>query len=164
MSRQRRRRGGVSTHRVQRSLAAITVRTKQAYDAHEARQRELAARETTAQFKVTVNGTANGHMAWSDHKITFHEPFYSDSERDSDFDVPHFTFGYELPTGAPIMLSAHVRVWDIDQDEVVRGATVRIGVCRPGLRDRAADTVKFRAITHLTFQGWAAPTLNDDEG
>lgn len=155
-----RRRGGVTTHRVQRSLANLTIGTQLAFAERERRQGELRAGETEQQFKIAVNGTAGDQIAWQPTTISFDDSFVDASDRrDSDFDTPVFTFGAELRSRTPVILSAVVLWWLVDEDGEVTGARLAIGAHNPGGED-----VKFDAIAHLVFQGWAAPVLDDDEG
>lgn len=155
-----RRRGGVTTHRVQRSLAHLTVGAQLAYIEREKRENELRAGETEQQYKALVNGVAGAAMTWQTVTITFTEPFVPATDRrDSDFETPAFTFGAEMRSRVPVILTAVVTGWLTDDDGEVTGARLAIGAHNPGAGD-----VKFDGIVHLVFQGWAAPALDDDEG
>lgn len=158
--RHKKRRGGVNTHRVNRSLAALTVGMQRAHDELQLDQAQLGAGETEQQWKLEVAGEAGGKIAYQTTTISFDERFYPAADRrDSDFDRPIFTFGYEMLTGAPVMITAAVTRWVADE-YTVTGAEVAIGIVQPG----ASGKTKFKALVHLVFQSWAGPTINDDEG
>lgn len=154
------RRGGVSTHRIQRSLAAMTIRTQQAYRELENQRNQVKAGETESQFKLVVTGSSGATPTDKSIRIRFPEPFFPNADRDSTFDEPVMTYGYEQRSGPAVMLTCGVTAWDKDDDGLIRGCTLRVASVRPG----AFSASKFSAVLHLVFQGWAAPTLNDDEG
>jgi hypothetical protein len=151
---------GVTTHRVQRSLAHLTLGTARAMEQRQERQAELAAGETEQQYKVAVGGTAGSDaMDWQETSIEFADSFYPGQDRrDSSFDTPLFTYGVEMQSPTPVILSVVVTGWLTDPDGTVRGVRLALGAHVIG----AVDDVKFDAIAHLNFQGWAAPALNDD--
>lgn len=155
----RARRGGVTTHRVQRSLAHLTVGAQLAFIEREKRENELRAGETEQQFKYAVTGTAGPAVAWQEIEVAFDDAFVPAADRrDSDFNEPVFTFGAEMRSRVPVIMSAVVTGWLTDDDGEVSGARLAIGAHNPGAGD-----VRFDAIVHLVFQGWAAPALDDDE-
>jgi hypothetical protein len=157
----RARRGGVTTHRVQRSLAAMTVNAQRAYRAHDEQQRELSGGETELQFKSSVSGTAGAIAAYDYVNVSFPRPIVAALDRrDSQFDRPLFTYGWERLSGPPLFLTAFVDRWrtSADSDELCIGARVGIGAVTPG----SLDVSRFTASVHLIFQGWAAQDLNDD--
>ena len=156
-----RKRPGVSTHRVQRSLAALSVNAQRAYLEHERQRSQLSGGEAELQFKSSVSGTVGATPAWDYVDVTFPRPVAPALDRrESQFDRPLFTYGWERISGPPLFLTAFVDRWRMsdDGDGLVLGARVGIGAVVPN----ADDVRRFTAAVHLTFQGWANPDLNDD--
>lgn len=158
----RARRGGVSTHRVQRSLAGLTVNAQRAYREHDAQQNELAGGESILQFKSPVKGTV-GQAAFGYVNVSFPRPMApAQDRRDSHFDRPHFTYGWERESGPPMFLTAFVDRWrtDPDDDSIVIGARIGVGTQAPV--QTTIESHRFSAVLHMAFHGWAMPDLNDD--
>jgi hypothetical protein len=154
------RHGGVTTHRVQRSLAHLTVSTQLAMRERERQNDEIRGGETEQQYKVLVTGVAGDLMAWQTTEITFDAPFIAATDlRDADFDTPLFTFGAEMQSRTPVIVTAVITGWLVDEDGAATGVRLAIGAHNP-----AGGDVKFEAIAHLLFEGWAGTVLDDDEG
>jgi hypothetical protein len=121
---------------------------------------QLDAGETEQQFKVTVSGTAGSDaMDWQEGAIAFDDFFYPGQDRrDSSFETPLFTYGVEMQSPVPVILTVVVTGWVADSDGTVSGVKLAFGAYVVGVD----DDVKFDAVVHLNFQGWAAPALNDD--
>lgn len=144
----------VKVHALNRSIRALTIDGIRALD----KRREMlgfdAMGEIEQQFQLEIEGSAGAIIAWSEVNVAFHVDFYSAADlRDSPYTVPHFTFGAVLTGGAPALISACVREWDIDDTDTVHGAKVAVGVCNPG----ATQATRFDGYLHLTFQGYGAP-------
>lgn len=153
--------GGVSTHRVERSLASMTVSARLAEKARQSADKQVQGDETEQQFKFTLVGQAVETPVWQDFTVTFRDPFYPALERrDSQFTEPAHTWGYVVNTGGPVFLTSFVKQWNKSGDGSCLGAVMTAGAYVPG----ALTPVKFSAELHLVFQGWAAPYLDDDEG
>lgn len=156
-----RRRGGVDTHRIQRSLAAMTTKTALAMRQQDERRETIGAGEFLHIVKVPVGGKAGGVAAYKKVYVPFDTPFYpAPDRRDSEFDTPVMTFGVEMDSPDPVQLWALVQTWDTDADGLTKGAYVQIGIAQPG----ADQLVDFSAQVVLLFQGWTAPAIDDDEG
>jgi hypothetical protein len=157
----RRRSRGVTTHRVQRSLANLTIGVARSIQEREEAQELIAAGETEQQYRIGVSGTAGaGPIDWQDGSIVFDSPFYpAPDRRDSSLLTPQFTSGYEMQSRVPVIMHVVVTGWLTDTDGTVNGVNLAFGAFVPG----AQDDVKFDAVAHVTFQGWAAPALNDDQ-
>jgi hypothetical protein len=160
----RQRRSGVTTHRVQRSLAAMTVNAQRAYAERQAQESELAGGETILQFKSPVRGTVGLIATTGFVNISFPRLMLpAQDRRDSHFDRPHFTYGWEREHGpAAMVLSAYVDRWRTaaDDDALVTGARIASMVWTPAAG--TTETFPFSALLHMSFHGWAMPDLNDD--
>lgn len=152
---------GVTTHRVRRSLQALTLGMASSMGERQRQQDEIASGETEQQYKVAVTGTAGPDaMDWQEGAIQFDDLFYpAQDRRDSSFETPLFTYGVEMQSPTPVILSVVVIGWLTDPDGTVSGVRLAFGAHVVG----AVDDVKFDAVAHLSFQGWAAPALNDDD-
>lgn len=152
---------GVTTHRVRRSLQSLSIGMARAMQERDRRQEEIAAGETEQQYKVAVSGTAGPDaMDWQEGAIKFDDLFYpAQDRRDSTFATPLFTYGVEMQSPTPVILSVVVTGWLTDVDGTVSGVRLAFGAHVIGV----VDDVKFSAVAHLSFQGWAAPALNDDD-
>lgn len=152
---------GVTTHRVQRSLQALTIGVARAMQERQQQQQEIASGETEQQYKVAVGGTAGTDaIDWQEGTIQFDDLFYPALDRrDSTFDTPLFTYGVEMQSPTPVILSVVVTGWLTNADSTVSGVRLAFGAHVIG----AVDDVKFDAVAHLCFQGWASPALNDDD-
>jgi hypothetical protein len=111
--------------------------------------------EREEQFQVEITGTA-GALAWSTIELGF-EHVYSEAiaRRTSQLKVPQFHAGFELrqPRDRGVVLHAQVARWLYDGPHV-GGVLVRLGAEDP------YGPTPYRAVAHLTFQGYGV--LRDD--
>jgi hypothetical protein len=133
----------VRTHALQRSIRALTIDGIRALD----KRREMlgfdAMGEFEQQFQIEL-----------EVMVAFDVDFYNAvDQRDSPYTLPHFTYGAVITGGAPALITACVRQWDIDDTDTVHGATVAVGVCNPGTEVAS----RFIGQLHMTFQGYGAP-------
>jgi hypothetical protein len=157
---ERRRPGGVTTHRIQRSLEALTIGVHKSAAARENLLRGASAHEVFQQFKIALAGYAGVRLATDTVSVTFDEPFWPATDRrDSDFLEPHFTYGFEMQSADPVILTASIKAWHRARQGVVTGADVWIASHAPGVTQR----VKFRGQLHLSFQGYGQPYIEDDD-
>lgn len=155
---------GVDTHKMERSLRALTVGTKKAYDDIAATRTEIASGEYVQQAKVPISGVARSLMEWIEVTVTFPEPFIPGGSRTrSDFKTPFFTFGYMIESREPVVVTAHISAWVGDEDETT-GAEVRVGVWHGDGDPNNLEAIKFKGEAHLAFQGFAYPVIEDDDG
>lgn len=161
----RARRPGVTTHRVQRSLAAMTINAQRAYAERQAQDNEMAGGETILQFKSPVMGTVSLTPATGYVNLTFSRPMFpARDRRDSQFERPHFTHGWERESGPAAMLhTVFVDRWrtDDDDDSLVKGARIGVTIWAPAIGSTEL-ALPFRAALHMAFHGYAMPDLNDD--
>lgn len=146
---------GVSTARVARSIQALTLGMVRGQNTREQIIETIRAGETEQQYKVPISGIARPEMQWVESEIKFNDAFIPGTDRrDSTFTQPVFTFGYVIPSGVPVMVTACVRKWDQSGEGMVSGCTVAVGVI-----NFSFDEVSFKGEVHLVFQGYAAPTI-----
>lgn len=149
-------------HQLERSLAAVTIGMVRQRTAHERNRRDNALQEIEQQFQTPFSGEAGTALSDDDQRFsfTFDSPFvYAPGNRDSDLDVPQFSFGAQV-RGA-VQLTGHVTEWIRDPGRgVVTGASVRLVAHAPGV----TTPVPFSGVAHFTFQGYAAVDENESEG
>lgn len=106
--------------------------------------------EIEQQIQVAITGEAAGNIAWATVDVTFDVEFLdATDQRYSNLTTPLFTFGYELTTAEPVVISGCVLLWATDDRGVVTGATVAIGAHNPG-----PTTTAYTGVAHLKFEGY----------
>lgn len=141
---------------IHRSIGSLAISINRAVERKRAELIAERLAEVDQQFQIDIAGTAGG-LVWKRVNVDFDEVFYdAPSQRDSDHDEPHFTYGATIDGGQPVMISAHVSDWEIDEQGHYTGATIRIGCFDPTNSGK-----KFTGRLHANFQGLAAP--NDTE-
>lgn len=152
--------GGVTTHRIQRSIEALTIGAHRAVKARDEQQELLKGQEIEQQYKVDLVGNAGVRGVYEVIEITFDEEFWPATDRrDSTFEEPHFTYGFEMQSADPVILTASIKSWHRGKEGVVTGADVWIGSVAPGVK----TVVKFKGKLHVRFQGYAQPYIEDDD-
>jgi hypothetical protein len=114
-----------------------------------------AGSEVEQQVKVALTGEAGSGWGFADHKVGWEHPFiYAPGQRGVSFAKPHFSYGVEMGQGSSELVVVHAQVlnWLENESSWIEGATVRF-MSRAPLSE---SIVKFTAMAHLTFQGWAA--------
>lgn len=152
--------GGVHTHALSRSLRALSIGAIRAFDD----TRNAAARdglgELDHQFQAPISGVAGGVAAYAQLEVLFAAPLIEARDsRHPDFADPLFTYGAVVKRGPGVFVSCAVRRW-LETDGYYEGAIVEVGVCRPG----AMDSQRFAGEVHLNFQGFGAPSGDEDDG
>lgn len=121
------------------------------------RDRQLsysAMREVEQQVRVPLSGEAGSGWGSIDKTVGFLFPFiYAPDQRGVPWKTPHFSYGVEMGVGTnvPIVVHAHVLHWIENNSSWITGARVRFMA-----QAAIEEVVKFSALAHLTFQGWAA--------
>jgi|GraSoiStandDraft_43_1057313.scaffolds.fasta_scaffold707472_1 hypothetical protein len=147
---------------LERSLASLTIGLVQG---QQFRQRVLSDTyqgEWDQQVQLEFSGGAGNQWGFVDTDIMFEYPFlYAPTQRLVPFDRPHFNKGFELltPSTTLVHLDAQVISWNINESNWTVGAKIRLYAVAP-----AADVTPelFRAIAHLTFQGYATYAEGDE--
>jgi hypothetical protein len=140
------------TGQVERAVAGLTISVlKGQKKAEEARLAEGLA-ETEEQLKLEISGRAEEFPIWTDLRIKFGTVFLAaPGQRDSEYDRPHFSYGYEVTEGGPVGLDACVTEWLVNDREETVGCKLAVG-------PRATDYgTRFRGLIHARFQGYGAP-------
>lgn len=140
-----------------RSIRGMTIDTIRNLD----QRREMLGYdemgELEQQFQIDVQGTAGSIIGWVDFDLTFGVDFYNaPNRRNSPYTLPHFTYGYLLTTPDPVVLTACVRSYKLDDKDTVQGASISIGAYDPG----STKIKEFTGVVHLVFQGYGAPVEN----
>lgn len=148
--------------RLQRSLTAITIGSRQAERRLEAEIGPLRAGDMSQAVHIALKGNAGSALSATNVTTMFHYPFLTRilvDEDDVEPTEPTFGFGYELQSDAPVMISACVRDWLEDERGLIVGARLQLLAVAPG----ATAQLPFNAVAHLTFMGFAAPDDDDDD-
>lgn len=138
-------------HALDRMADEITLGVARSMQARRERDADMGFDEAEQEFQVEVSGTGDTTAGFASKEIEFDYQFiYAPAQRDSDLEVPQFSYGFECD--ADIMLSAHVREWLRDASNgAYVGATVRVGVLA------GASGVAYSGVLHLSFAGYGAP-------
>lgn len=117
--------------------------------------------EYDQQVRVNFNGKATDIIGYSDIAVGWEHPFvYAPLQRDPDFETPHVSHHIEFqqPLDTLIIAHAHVVQWTQSDEGWYIGAKVRVAVQAPG----APGVVGYAATLHMTFEGFACPTDQED--
>lgn len=156
----------VSTHSVSRSIEGLSLGQVRA---SEDRKNALAydqLGEFDQQYQVPFSGAAAKDIVWRDITLRFDWPFLpARGMRESDLTFPQFTYGAVISAGNPVVVTACVREWKLNNINAVVGAVVAVGVFYPGeyeappaqVIDAVPGEVPFAGAVHMTFQGYGAP-------
>ncbi len=154
-------------HATLRAVSALAQGIQKDVDAHRKETATDALLEREIQYQLPVGGTATAEPSeaiWGTVSFNFEHSFPSVSQgmRDSDLETPQVSFGWQLKTGTPVALFASVRNWVYDDTKNITGVRLSVSALALG----SSDDVDFRAVLHLTIQGWGAPTdtFEDTEG
>lgn len=146
------------TNAVHRSLGALAIEINRAIERKRFEIERERLAEIDQQFQVEISGRAGG-MTWKSVNLAFDETFYdAPAQRDGDLEEPLFTYGSVIDKGQPVMISAHVSFWRVDQQGNITGATIRIGCFDPTNSGKS-----FSGRLHVNFQGFAAPDDPDED-
>lgn len=108
--------------------------------------------EREEQFQIAIGGNAEEFFAWSVVEVKFGTLFVNATgNRDSELEVPHFTYGASIETDSPVGVLAAVMEWKTTDRLEIIGCDLAIGVAAT---DRAT---RFKGFLHATFQGFGQP-------
>lgn len=154
---------GHDEHRLGRSLSRATIDAVEAREKHIAALAPLAPGDMSQQLLLEVQGKIGGKPVFQETSVYWPNPFTmrvsSPSTSDSTYTNPHFNSGVEILSPGHVMIDVQVADWISDDSDLVIGAKVRVTVWSPG----APKKKDYKAIVHLTFFGYAAPQLDDDD-
>jgi hypothetical protein len=148
--------------RLQRSLGAIVIGSRQAERKLEAELAPLRGGDVTQVVHVPIQGKAGGVLATTELTVSLPQRFLTRilvAEDDVEPTTPTFTYGYELASDAPVEFGAVVRDWIEDDSGLIRAVRVRLSAYAPG----ATLQLPFNATAHLMFTGFAAPDGDEDD-
>lgn len=155
-----------SVRKVQQMLAsgldALTSGVVEGQQAVDAENYPLASGEMIQRIHVPVTGIAGRSVVYDEIKVEWPYPVINqlaNGQHESDQDQPHVATGVELLTDEHVFLDAQVRSWDQDERGFYTGATVRLTVWTPD----AIKAVRYSAVIHLSFMGYAAAAEDDTE-
>lgn len=150
----------VTQGRLQKSLGAMTFGVVRQMDEKKKGLDKTRMMEREQEFQVSISGEAAPDIVWSEVVLTFRVEFLpATGQRDSPYEFPTFTSGYELETDDPVAILAYVKEWRMDDRDTIYGAVVNVGTYL------GANT-KFRGKLHMIFSGYGSPIeseLEDDE-
>lgn len=152
---------GRPIHALRRALGKVTVTHVKQREALLARHAASKLAEELFQYQLGFAGKANARPAWQPLEVQFPAPMIpAPMQRDSDLEVPQFTFGYHLyAAAAPVVVMGHVSQWMLDDADYTVGAQLQIGAYTPADN----NNIDFAGYVHLTFQGFSGPMLSDDD-
>lgn len=144
---------------LEKSLAALTIGVHQSAQERHRALIDAHAGEYEQQVHVPLAGQAGLGWNFTDKVVNWELPFvYAPTQRRVPFATPHFTHGIEF-IEAPndlVLITAHVVKWSISEEGWYTGATVRFACNGPN------SPIKYSAIAHLSFQGYASPAEGDE--
>jgi hypothetical protein len=149
-----------------RTLNSIHIGAVKSMQEKTRQDSEYDLTEIELQYQIAVSGEASAVLAWADPvTLAFEWGFhYAPMQRDSELELPHFTYGGYIVTETPVALLAVVKSWKEDPDNgAITGADVSIGFLAgpvaPGDDGTGAvaleQTVTFQGFLHASFQGLA---------
>lgn len=150
--------------RLQRSLQAITIGSRQAERKLDAELAPLRGGDMTQVIHVPLKGKAGAKLRSTEMTVGLPHKFLTKILVDED-DVepltPTFTYGYELLSDAAVAFDAVVRDWIQDDSGLIESVRVRLSAYSPGAEP--TTRLSFNAMAHLAFTGFAAPEGDDDD-
>lgn len=149
--------GGTPQGALERSLVRLAIGSHQALvDRHNALVSSLSG-EYDQQVQIAASGAASSGWGFTDTPVSWEHPFiYAPLQRNQPFLTPHVSHHFEFTSTLSALVLAHVHVlsWNQNDQGWFIGAKVRVAVCAPDV----TTPVAYQAVVHLTFQGFAAPT------
>lgn len=139
---------------LQRTLHSIHIGSVKSMQAKRQQDTEYDLREIELQYHIPVSGTAGTLLTWAEPvTIPFEWGFhYAPMQRDSELEIPHFTYGAYIVTETPVGLLACVSGWQEEpRNGAITAADVSIGIMG---HDEAA-LIDFQGYVHASFQGLA---------
>lgn len=159
----------VETHKLQRSLSAMTLGSVRDYENRLDRGESLEAlQEVDSVHQLPISGEAGTIIAWSMIEIEFGVHFHeAPVQRDSPYWRPIFTYGTVIDSDTPVAITACVMRWNHKGEGAgspyqgaIRGARVAVGAHSPG----AITAIRFKGRLHVCFTGYGSLDDQADEG
>lgn len=149
-------------HLLQRSVRKLAVDIVRDVGARAQLNADTVLAEREEQVQLDLRGTATSTPAWSQLEVPFQHAFLtSNARRNSQLVRPHFTPGFELlsvsnpqnePVVGGVLILPTVIGWKVESGIAITGVTVALCAWAP-----AGIELSFRAVAHLTFQGFGMP-------
>lgn len=157
-----------------RALSSLSIGAVQSMQRKRKQDSEYDLIEVELQYQIAVTGDAGIYLAWAmpvtiDFEWGFH---YAPMQRDSELELPHFTYGAYVVTPTPVGVLACVSGWHEEpRNGAITGVDLSIGFVR-GQGGVVADdgaaadaavgdaTIPFKGTLHASFQG-LAQSLDD---
>jgi hypothetical protein len=151
---------GVSQDATARAVAGMSIGAIKSWQEMRERVWQDALDEYDQQYQAQINIECGNTFVWMEKDIHFDLIFVDEPSRDSPYTTPLFTYGLELISGTPILITIMVKQWVRDV-QGVRGCRLLIGAVSPG-QDKL---VQFIGKLHLNFQGYATkePTEGEED-
>lgn len=150
----------VTQGRLQKSLGAMTFGVVRQMNEKREGLDKTRMMEREQEFQIPISGEASSVAVWDEVELTFRVEFLpATGQRDSPYEFPTFTFGYELETKDPVGILAYVKEWRQDDRDTIYGAVVNVGAF-------LGQNQPFRGRLHMLFSGYGSPIeseLEDDE-
>lgn len=148
---------------LERSLAELTIGVAQGQARRQLALDDSATGEYEQQVRLPFSGHAASGWGFSELTVRFELPFlYAPLQRRVPFETPHYRKGLEIieSKGHPLLLDVVVIGWETSDEGWCTGARVRLAVCAPG--QVPPDLVPYKAVAHLSFQGYATYAEGDE--
>lgn len=143
-------------------LSAMTAGVVEGKERVEVEEYPLASGELIQRIHVPVTGVASRSLVFNEIDVTWPYPIINQlaaGQHESNQETPHLASGVEILTDDYVTLDAQVRAWQQDERDFYTGATVRFSVWAP----QAIKTIRYSAVIHLSFMGYAAAADDDAE-
>lgn len=135
--------------RIARAMKGLTIGTVEGLNKAEREFRVNGLQEVEEQVWVDFGGRAEEFAAWATTDVLFAQHFVdATGQRDSPFDVPHFTYGSVIQSPTPVAVFAAVMHYRKNERNETVGATIAIGVLS------SDQSVNVKGRVNLTFQGF----------
>lgn len=149
---------GVGGDATARAVAGMSIGAIKSWQEMRERVWQDAMDEYDHQFQAQINIECGNTFVWMEKDISFDLIFLLEPTRDSPYSTPLFTYGLELLTGTPLLITLMVKQW-VKDVQGVRGCRLLIGAVNPG-QDKI---VQFIGKLHLNFQGYATKVPEEGE-
>lgn len=143
-------------------LAAMTSGLLEGQQTLDAEKYAIDAGEMIQRIQVPIAGRVGRKMMQAELTVQFPYSFIgrtSQSQIESSQDDPHFNVGIEMAANHHIILDVQVVDWQVDEYDFVTGARLRIIAWRPD----APKAIRWNAVAHCTFIGYAAAAEDDSD-
>lgn len=150
--------GGVGLGATDRAVQGMSIGAIKSWQDRRERVWQDALDEYDQQFQAPITIETNYAGAWVEFDVIFNLVFVLEPTRDSNYDVPQFTYGVEYKSGTPVHISVMVKSW-VKDVQGVRGAKMMAGAFNPA----TGKMVKFVGVLHLNFQGFGGPESDESE-